>query len=214
MPAPPPTPAGGGPAPVRVVVADDHPLFRAGLRTELAADRRFEVVGEAGDGDAALDLVAALRPDVLLLDVEMPGRSGLDVARALAGDPEAPRILALSAHAEDAYVLGLLDAGAAGYITKDQHPAAIREAILAVHQGQGRWFVAIPRNPRTLSPLTGREHEVLALLAHGLDRAAVAGRLGISEHTVRNHTAAIYTKLGVSSAQEAVAWAWENGFAR
>jgi DNA-binding NarL/FixJ family response regulator len=206
--------AGGAPAPVRVVVADDHPLFRAGLRAELAADGRFEVVGQAGDGEEALALVRALRPDVLLLDVAMPGRSGLDVAQALADDPQAPRILALSAHAEPAYITGLLAAGAAGFVTKDQHPAVIREAILAVHHGQGRWFVPMPRDPALLSPLTGREHEVLCLMARGLDNAAIASRLGLAENTVRNNISAIYSKLEVHSAREAVAWAWANGFAR
>jgi DNA-binding NarL/FixJ family response regulator len=214
MPHADPAPGVGGHAPVRVLVAEDHPLFRSGLRAELSADGRFEVVGEAGDGDEALALVRALRPDVLLLDVEMPGRTGLQVAQALAGDPLAPRILALSAHAEPAYIVGLLGAGAAGFITKDQHPAVIREAIFDVHRGHGRWFVPIPRNPARLSPLTGREHEVLSLMARGLDNAAIAGRLRIAENTVRNHVAAIYSKLGVGSAREAVAWAWENGFAR
>ncbi|NNF59587.1 MAG: response regulator transcription factor [Rhodothermaceae bacterium] len=204
----------GAGTPVRIVVVDDHPLFRAGLRTALSADAQFEVIGEACDGDEALAVVRSLRPDILLLDVEMPGRSGVAVAQALADDPLAPRILALSAHAEPAYITGLLAAGAAGYITKDQHPLIIREALLAVHRGEGRWFVPIPRNPTALSPLTGREHEVLALMAHGSDNPAIAERLRIAENTVRNHVAAIYSKLGVSSAREAIAWAWENGVAR
>lgn len=206
--------APGRPAPVRVVVADDHPAFRAGIRTALERGGAVEVVGEAADGSEALTLVARLHPDVLLLDVNMPQTSGLDVARTLAGAADAPRMLALSAFNDSATVLALLDAGVAGYITKDQHPTAVREAVLAVHRGEGRWFVPIPRRPETLSPLTGREHEVLVLMARGLDNGAIGERLRIAENTVRNHLASVYGKLGVGSAREAIAWAWENGLVR
>ncbi|MDT0631105.1 response regulator transcription factor [Rubrivirga sp. S365] len=199
---------------VTVVLADDHPAFRAGIRGALEKGGAVEVVGEAADGDEALKLVGRLRPDVLLLDMNMPAVTGLDVAEALQTDPDAPRVLALSAYNDSATIHGLLDAGVAGYITKDQHPAAVREAVLAVHRGEGRWFVPIPKRPETLSPLTGREHEVLVAMARGLDNAEIGDRLRIAENTVRNHLAAVYSKLGVGSAREAVAWAWENGLVR
>ena len=202
------------PTPVTVVVADDHPVFRAGIREALEKGGQVEVVGEAADGAEALKLVRRLRPAVLLLDMNMPERSGPEVAAELQDDPQAPRILALSAYNDSAYIHGLLDAGAAGYITKDQHPTAVREAVLAVDRGEGRWFVPIPRKPETLSPLTGREHEVLVLMARGLDNGTIGERLRIAENTVRNHLAAVYSKLDVGSAREAVAWAWENGLAK
>ena len=200
--------------PVTVVVSDDHPVFRAGIRDALEKGGQVEVVGEAADGAEALKVVRRLRPDVLLLDMNMPEVTGPEVAAALGEDPEAPRILALSAYNDSATIHGLLEAGAAGYITKDQHPTAVREAVLAVHRGEGRWFVPIPRKPEMLSPLTGREHEVLVLMARGLDNASIGERLRIAENTVRNHLAAVYSKLGVGSAREAVAWAWENGIVK
>jgi DNA-binding NarL/FixJ family response regulator len=196
---------------VRVVLVDDHPLFRSGLRGALERAGGIEVVGEAGTVRAAVRVVAESAPDVVVLDMNLPDGSGVEVARALVG---AVRVLALSAHDDAAYVQGLLDAGAGGYVTKDQHPAVIREAILAVHRGEGRWFVPLPRTPQTLSPLTGREHEVLILLARGLEIGAIGERLRIAENTVRNHLASIYGKLGVSSAREAAVWAWENGLVR
>ncbi len=159
-------------------------------------------------------MVRRLEPDVLLLDMNMPERSGPEVAAALAEEASPTKILALSAYNDSATIHGLLDAGAAGYITKDQHPTAVREAVLAVWRGEGRWFVPIPRKPEMLSPLTGREHEVLVLMARGFDNGTIGDRLRIAENTVRNHLAAVYSKLGVGSAREAVAWAWENGIVK
>lgn len=197
--------------PYRVVIADDHPIMRGGLRTMLEADPALDVVGEAANGDEALRLVRALAPDVLLLDMEMPGLTGVEVARAVQAEALPVRVLALSAYDDAAYVSGLMRSGAAGYITKDKSPAMIVEAVQAVGRGEGRWFVLPPRTDPDASPLSDREQEVLRLMARGLSNEGIGAALFISENTVRNHISNVYGKLDVKSWREAIAWAWQNG---
>lgn len=197
----------------RVLLADDHPLFRAGLRAQLSALPELEVIAEAADGDEAIRLCAQQNPDVLVLDMSMPGISGPEVAAEVLQLPSPPRVLALSAYDDASYVHALLEAGASGYVTKDQHPLLIRDAVLAVASGNGRWFVSLPQRPDRLSPLTPREHDVLRLLSRGLTNDSIAEQLFVSESTVRNHLTAIYSKLGLSSAREAIVWAWKHGVA-
>jgi DNA-binding NarL/FixJ family response regulator len=132
------------------------------------------------------------------------------VAQALWEEGSSVRVLALSAHADRAYVEGLLRAGAAGYMTKGRDLMQIAEAVRAVARGEGRWFVA----PAPPDPLTDREREVLRLLAEGRANAEIADELALSQHTVRNHLASVYAKLGVTTAREAVAWAWAHGLGR
>ena len=203
---------------VRVVLADDHTLFRAGIRAVLDAADGLDVVGEAATGADALDLVRALRPDVLLLDMEMPGGTGVDVARALRAGGDAVRVLALSAYDDGAYVRGLMDLGAAGYLTKDEAPDRLVEAVRAVARGETGWLSPAAQAARADRPdgsgaLTSREREVLALVAEGLDNAAVADRLSIAERTARNHLTSILAKIGVRTRAEVVAWAWRHGHA-
>ena len=196
---------------IRIVVADDHPVMRSGIRTLLDAEDDIEVVGEAANGAEALRLVESAKPDVLLLDMEMPGLSGVDVARKIQAAALPVFVLALSAYDDKTYVQGLLENGASGYITKEKPPQMIIEAVRAVARGEGRWFIQpfIPK-PRVL-PVSEREQEVLQLMARGFSNQEIAEQTFISANTVRNHVANIYSKLDVNSWREAVAWAWENG---
>lgn len=199
--------------PIRVVLADDHPAMRAGLRALLEASGVVEVVGEAATGLEAVRVVQAMRPDVLVLDMELPELSGVEVAERLAADGCETRILAFSAHDDPAYVSRLLQVGAAGYITKDKPPTMVVEAVQAVARGEGRWFVTM--TPPDVAPpggdLTAREVQVLREMARGGANEQIATALHISGNTVRNHVSNIYQKLGVHSWREAVAWAWERG---
>jgi DNA-binding NarL/FixJ family response regulator len=197
---------------IRIVIADDHPVIRAGIRKFLEAKDDLAVVAEAASGPQALSLVRQHAPDVLLLDMEMPDTSGVDVARELHGDPSVgTRILALSAYSRRAYVEGLLQIGAAGYITKDKAPAMIVEAVRAVARGEGRWFVSPPPPRDALDRLTDREEEVLRRMAEGASNDAIADDLHIAVNTVRNHVHNMYEKLEVHSSREAIAWAWRHG---
>ncbi|MEM1127167.1 MAG: response regulator transcription factor [Bacteroidota bacterium] len=198
---------------IRVLIADDHPVWRRGIRDLLNADPNIEVVAEASNGHEALRLVDSTTVDVLVLDMEMPGQTGVEVARTLKERGSSVGILALSAYDDISYVRGLLSAGASGYITKDKPALMIIEAVLAVARGEGRWFVQpTPTSLTAASELSKREKEVLNLLALGKSNAEIAEKLFISDNTVRNHLASLYSKIGVSSAREAVAWAWREGF--
>ena len=192
-----------------VLVVDDHPALRAGVRRSLEADPDITVVAEAADGVEALRLAQQLAPDVVVLDVDIPGLSGVEVARALRGSET--RVLAFTAHVGRGFVQGLLEAGAAGYITKDQPEHVLVEAVKAVARGAGRWLV-VPHDPtNAFSALSERERDMLALLARGLSNPAIAETLFVSESTVRNTLTAVYQKVGASSSREAVAWAWAQG---
>lgn len=199
------------PARIRIVVADDHPALRAGVRRFLEADPALEVIAEAASGEEALALARRLGPDVLLLDVELPDISGVEVARRLRAEGSAVRVLALTAYDHPAFVRGLIDAGAAGYVTKDKDPAVIIESVKGVARGEGRWFVRMAAPDPALAALSVREREVLTLLAGGRSNEAIADALCLSVHTVRNHLASLYSKLDVTTAREAVAWAWQHG---
>lgn len=213
-----------GMATIRIVLVDDHPVVRAGIRTLLEQAPDLVVVGEAGDGTAALRLIADLAPDVLLLDMELPGLSGVEVARRLQAAGSPVRVLALSAHDDPYYIFGLLASGAAGYLTKDEAPQAIVEAVRGVARGEAGWLsrrvmAKVVRReqpvhqagPLPLTSLSARERQVLRLVARGQDNEQIASTLNIAVGTVRTHVATIFSKLEVHKRSEAVAWAWQHG---
>jgi len=211
---------------IRVLLADDHPVVRAGIRAELDGAGGIEVVGEASTGDEALRLVEELCPDVLVLDVVMPGMDGVEATRVLRESHPDLRILALSAYDENECVFGILKAGANGYVLKEEALDTIVEAIRAASRGES-WLspkVATKvikevrgRRPRQahsiLLQLTKREREVLELMAQGMENVEIARALVVTEHTVKFHVSNIYGKLGVRSRTEAILLALREGVA-
>ena len=213
QPSPCPHRADGGP--VRVIVADEHPLVRAGLRMVFAQDPQIELVGEAADGEDLLALAAALRPDVLVMDLSLPGRQGRDLLPQLRACAPPTRLLILSACGEPEQVLSALRAGASSYVLKCEEPAAVVAAVHAAARGQTwlseRLAITIVQRavhqagPADLPALSPREAEVLSLLSEGKNNWIIAANLCISERTVRFHLRNIYTKLGMHRG-EAIAW--------
>ncbi|MEU9990470.1 response regulator transcription factor [Streptomyces sp. NPDC048045] len=215
----------------RVLVVDDQFLIRAGLVGLLDAVPGFEVVGEAGDGEEAVRLAAEMRPDVILMDIRMPGTGGIEATeRILAqADGQAPRVLVLTTFDLDEYVYGALRAGAAGFLLKDSGPERLLAAIRAVEGGDALFAPSVTRRlvesftrPRSAAPgavdpppdlgvLTARETEVLRLTARGLSNLEIADRLYISEATVKTHLNRTMTKLELGSRAQAVVVAYETG---
>ncbi|MEU3778804.1 response regulator transcription factor [Streptomyces sp. NPDC032472] len=217
---------------ISVLVVDDQFLIRAGLVGLLKAAPGTTVVGEASDGEEAVELAARLRPDVILMDVRMPGTNGITAtARILAeaGDPP-PRILVLTTFDLDEYVYGALRAGASGFLLKDSGPERLLTAVAAVAGGDHLFAPSVTRRlveafadragpgggereapAPTLDALTGREREVLTLTGKGLSNQEIAGRLYISEATVKTHLNRAMGKLGLGSRAQAVVVAYETG---
>lgn len=184
--------------------------MRASLRDMISRDPRLSLVGDAATGRAALQLARAHTPDVLVLDLDLPDMSGVDVARALRDEQSTVRTMAFTAHTSRAFIEGLVEAGVAGYVTKDKDPCDIVDSIVAVAQGEGRWFV-VPQTSWELRHLSRREREVLDHLSDGHTNADIGERLSISVSTVRNHLVRIYETLGVETARAAIVWARRRG---
>jgi two-component system, NarL family, response regulator len=184
-------------APVKVLIADDQTLFRAGLARILARDPRLEVVAQAKDGSEAVKETLALQPDVVLMDLQMPGLNGVEAVKRLHQDAPSVRVLVLSAYADKSMVTEAIDSGAVGYADKDITPDEMVERILSASLGSQRQRAA----PADLSE---RELHVLRQVATGLSNKQIARRLGISEKTVRNHLSRVFNKLRAANRTEAV----------
>lgn len=203
---------------IRIVVVDDHPVVREGLVASLEDDPEFQVVGAAGSAEDALPLVAAQRPDLVLLDLELPGISGLKAIPAFAAASPASRILILTAYDTDERVLGAIRAGARGYLLKGASLDEIARAIRIVHGGESYLEPRIATKvlsqlgPRTRpAALSARERDVLRRVAGGRSNKQIAHALGITERTVKFHVTSILNKLGADNRAQAVALAARRG---
>ncbi|MCL4371354.1 MAG: response regulator transcription factor [Chloroflexi bacterium] len=210
---------------IRIVLAEDHSLVREGTRRILEQHADLTVLGEAGDGQEALELVQRLWPDVLILDIRMPKLSGVEVVRLIRDAGLDTRVLVLTAYDDDDYILALMEAGASGYMLKTARASELVDAVRRIHEGEpvlhpsialkvarlwNRRQVSVHQEaPGQLSP---REREVLDLAAKGFRNRAIADSLGISMRTVEGHFNSILAKLGVSSRLEAVLYAVSHGW--
>ncbi|MFF5188574.1 response regulator [Streptomyces sp. NPDC000345] len=215
--------------PVTVLLVDDEPLVRAGLRAVLEAQGDIEVVGEAADGAAVIPLVRRLRPDVVAMDVRMPLMDGIEATRAVLRTVEGPpKILVVTTFENDEYVYEALRAGADGFLLKRARPAEIVHAVRLVAEGESLLFPAAvrrlaaeygepggnraARDTLERARLTEREAEVLRLMARGLANAEIATRLVVGTETVKSHVSAVLAKLGARDRTQAVITAYESGF--
>lgn len=202
---------------IRILVADDHPMLREGLVAVLGTQPDFEVVGEAGDGAEVARLARSLRPDVILLDLEMPGTDGVAALQMLRDDGSAARAVVFTAYDNDERVLGALRAGARGYLLKGAAREEIFSAIRAVHEGGSLLQPSVTGRllrrfeERGADGLTARELEVLGLLARGMTNREIAGRLYVTERTIKFHVGSILQKLGATNRTEAVTVAAQRG---
>jgi DNA-binding NarL/FixJ family response regulator len=212
---------------VKVLLVDDQALLRAGFRLILETEPDLEVVGEAGDGLAALAAIPALRPDVVLMDIRMPRLDGVEATRRItAADGARPRVLILTTFDLDEYVFDALRAGASGFLLKDTPPEELVHAVRVVASGEALLSPSVTRRlieefarqpvsdappPSVLSSLTARELEVLRLIARGLTNAEIAAELFVSETTVKTHVGRILDKLQLRDRVQAVVLAYETG---
>jgi DNA-binding NarL/FixJ family response regulator len=201
-------------ATIKVLVVDDHPVVRQGLRTFLDLQDDITVVGESGDGESCVDDAERLRPDVILLDLRMPGADGVAALRGLRDNPA--RVLVVTSYTEPSAVLPAVRAGAAGYVYKDIDPPALAAAIRSVHAGHVLLHPDVVRllaadEARPAAELTAREREVLAEVARGRSNREIARALTLSEKTVKTHVSAILAKLGVQDRTQAALHAVRTG---
>lgn len=204
-------------APLRVVLVDDHRVVRSGLKSMLTAAPDIEVVGEAGDGQSAIELVAEISPDVVLMDLSMPGLGGSEATRRILETQPEVKVIILTSFSERSHVLGAIEAGATGYLLKDSDPEQLIQGIKSAASGE------VPIDPRVagaLLPLRSaqpgeklsvREREVLLLVVEGLTNKQIARRLAISEKTVKAHLTNVFRTIGADDRTQAALWADRNG---
>ena len=210
---------------IRVLIADDHAVVRQGLRTFLELQEDIEVVGDVADGSAVVEAAVDRAPDVVLMDLVMPGIGGVEAIRRLRERRPQARVLVLTSFQEDEKIFPAVRAGAAGYLLKDVEPAELVRAIRTAHEGEAVLHPAVAARLMEEfssedvrgageSGLTGREQEVLELIGRGLPNKLIARELGIAEKTVKTHVSAILAKLGVTDRTQAALYAVRNGLVR
>ena len=203
---------------IRVVIVDDHAMLRAGLEQLLSGEPDVEVVGKAASGDEAVTVVREVRPDVVLMDLQMPGVDGVSATREIVGE-ELADVLVLTSYSDAERIVGALDAGALGYLLKDAEPDEVLRGIRAVARGESpidpkaaRELLGARRTTSTAAAdLTPREREVLALVRAGLANKQIARRLEISDRTVKAHLTSTFQRIGVVDRTQAALWAERNG---
>jgi DNA-binding NarL/FixJ family response regulator len=210
---------------IRVLLADDQALVRAGFRLILDAEPDLEVVGEACDGEEAVARALELAPDLVLMDVRMPRLDGIEATRQTLARLDSTRVLMLTTFDLDEYVVEAFRAGASGFLLKTAPPQQLIAAVRTVHDGDAllapastrrliEQFARPPENPPALAELTAREQDVLRLLARGLTNAEIANELVVEPSTVKSHVASVLTKLGLRDRVQAVIYVYENGIVR
>ncbi len=206
---------------IRVVLADDHAMVRHGLQQLLSADDDIEVVATAQDGAEAVEVVARMRPDVVLMDLQMPGVDGVEATRRIVEGESDSQVVVLTSFSDRERIIAALDAGAVGYLLKDAEPQDLLDGIRAAARGESPLHPRAAREllaARSTSPapvptveLTPRETEVLTLVRQGLANKQIARRLGISERTVKAHLTSTFQRIGVVDRTQAALWAERNG---
>ncbi len=199
---------------IRVVLVDDHAVLRSGLASLLTGSGDIEVVGQAGDGAEAIEVVRRTSPDVVVMDLQMPGVDGVEATRRLVADGVECEVVVLTSYSDSARIVAALDAGAVGYLLKDADPEDLISGIRAVSRGESPLHPRVARQllaarsemPQSVD-LTPREAEVLGLVRQGLANKQIARRLGISERTVKAHLTSVFQRIGVADRTQAALWA-------
>lgn len=207
---------------IRVLLADDHQVVRAGIRQFLEAAEDINIIGEADDGQQAIEMIDELNPDVAVLDIQMPAKTGIEVTQWVRANHTQTGVLILTAYDDDPYIMAVLKAGANGYVLKTADSSEIIQSVRDVHEGKSALDPVIARkvmshissgsNQPIIEELTTREHEVLQLVAQGYTNKAIGVHLGISDRTVQGHLAKIFNKLQAASRTEAVMRAVSYGW--